>query len=107
MYRKCLQVCFRVRNVPLAHLLKGPLPLGCHIHFVDTTGNTTAEKKNLPKPDGALSTIGCIDVLPPGVYRVMAYDIVSGGGTDDRVAAVGESLITVTASTIGMLHTIL
>ena len=47
-------------------------------------------------------TIGCVEDLPPGVYRVMAYDIVSGSGTDDRVAAVGESLVTVTASTTGI-----
>ena len=98
---------FQSKECATCTFAEGTTAIGCHIRFVDTTGNTTAEKINLPKPDGALSTIGCIDVLPPGVYRVMAYDIVSGGGTDDRVAAVGESLITVTASTIGMLHTIL
>ena len=84
---------------------EGTTAIGCQIRFVDTTGNTTAKKINVPKPDGALSTIGCVENLPPGVYRVMAYDIDSGGGTDHRVAAVGESLVTVTASTTGIYCT--
>ena len=57
-------------------IFEGTTAIGCKIRFVDTTGNTTAEKIYLPKPDGALSTIGCVEDLPPGVYRVMAYDIV-------------------------------
>ena len=32
----------------------------------------------------------------------MAHDIVSGGGTDNRITTVGESLVTVTASTTGI-----
>ena len=43
------------------------------------------------------------------MYRVTAHDIVSGGGTDNRVATVGESLVTVAASTTGIiiLHAII
>ena len=98
---------FQSKECATCTFVEGTTAIGCQIHFVDTTRNTTAGKINVPKPDGALSTIGCIDVLPPGVYRVMAYDILSGGGTDHRVAAVGESLVTVIASTTGMLHTML
>ena len=69
---------------------------GCHIRFVDTTGNTTAKEIDAPRPEGTLSAIGCVGDLPPGVYRVLAYEISSSGVVDDRVAVVGESLITVT-----------
>ena len=68
---------------------------GCHIRFVDTTGNNTAKEIDAPRPQGTLSAIGCVGDLPPGVYRVLAFDISSSGVVDDRVAAVGESLVTV------------
>ena len=96
---------FQSKKYATCTFVEGTTAIGCKIRFVDTTGNTTAEKIYLPKPDGALSTIGCVEDLPPSVYRVMAYDIVSDGGTDDRVVAVGEALVTVTASTTGILHT--
>ena len=107
MYRKCLYTSvFQSKECATCTFAEGTTATctGCQICFVDTTGNTTAEKINVPKPDGALSTIGCVEDLPPGVYRVMAYDIDSDGGTDDRVAAVGKSLVTVhvTASTTGI-----
>ena len=92
---------FQSKQCATCTFTEGTTATGCHIRFVDTTRNTTAKEINAPRPDGALSTIGCIDVLPPGIYRVMAYDIVSDGGTDHRVAAVGMSLVTVTASTTG------
>ena len=59
--------------------------IGCHIRFVDSTRNKTAKEINAPRPDEALSTIGRVEDLPCGVYRVMTYDIVSDGGTDHRV----------------------
>ena len=34
--------------------------------------------------------------ISPGVYRVLSYDISSSGVVDDKVAVVGESLVTVT-----------
>ena len=88
----------------LHNFAEGTTAIGCHIRFVDNTRNTTAKEINAPRPDEALSTIGCVEDLPSGVYRVLAYDKVSGSGTDHRVAAVGESLVTVTASTTGILH---
>ena len=96
---------FQSKECATCTFAEGTTAIGCHIRFVDTTVNTTAKEINVPKPDGALSTIGCMEDLLPGVYRVMAYDIDSDGGTDNRVAAVGESLVTFTASTTGMLHT--
>ena len=102
---------FRSKECATCTFAEGTTATGCHLRFVDTTGNTTTEKINVLRPDGALSTIGCVEDLPPGVYRVMAYDIDSDGGTDDRVADVGESLVTVhvTASTTGIyyMHTML
>ena len=93
---------FQSRECATCTFAEGSTAIGCHIRFVDTTGNTTAKEINAPRPDWALLTIGCVEDLPPGVYRVTAHDIVSGGGTDNRVAAVGESLVTVTASTTGI-----
>ena len=100
---------FQSKECATCTFAEGSTAIGCHIRFVDTTGNTTAKEINIPRPDGALLTIVCVEDLPPGVYRVLAYDIVSGGGTDNRVAAVGESLVTVTASTTGLyiLHAVL
>ena len=98
---------FQSKDCVTCTFAEGTTAIGCHIRFVDTTGNTTAKEIDAPRPDGALLTIVCVEDLPSGVYRVMAYDIVSGSGTDDRVAAVGESLVTVTASTIGILHAML
>ena len=94
---------FQSKQCATCTFAEGTTATGCHVRFVDTTRNTTAKKINAPRPDGALLTIGCVEDLPPGVYRVLAYDIVSGDGTDDRVAAaVGETLVTVTASTTGI-----
>ena len=93
---------FQNKECATCTFAEGTTATGCHIRFIDTTGNTTAKKINAPRPDGALSTIGCVEDLSPGVYKAMAYDIDSDGGTDDRVAAVGESLVTVTSSTKGI-----
>ena len=100
---------FQSKECATCTFAEGTTAIGCHIRFIDTTRNTTAKEIKVPRPDGALLTIGCVEDLPPGVYRVLAYDIVSGGGTDDRVAAVGESLVTVNvaASTTGILHAML
>ena len=100
---------FQSKDCATCTFAEGTTATGCHIRFVDTTKNTTALEIKAPRPDGVLSTIGCVESLPPGVYRVIAYDIVSGDGTDNRVAAVGESLVTVhvTASTTGILHVML
>ena len=93
---------FQSKECVTCTFAEGTTAIGCHICFVDTTRNTTDKKINALRPDEALSTIGCVEDLPSGVYRVMAYDIVSGSGTDDRVAAVGESLVAITASTTGI-----
>ena len=98
---------FQSKECATCTFAEGSTAIGCHIRFVDTTGNTTAKEINAPRPDVALLTIGCVEDLPPGVYRVTAHDIISGGGTDHRVAAVGESLVTVAASTTGILHAML
>ena len=101
---------FQSKECATCTFAEGTTAIGCLIHFIDTTRNTTAKEINLPRPDGALSTIGCVEDLPPGVYRVLAYDIDSSSGTDHRVAAVEESLVTVhiTASTTGIiLHAML
>ena len=75
---------------------EGTTAIGCHIRFVDITGNTTAKEIGAPRPQGTLSAIGCVGDLPPGVYRVLAFDISSSTGVvDDTEAVVGESLITV------------
>ena len=94
---------FQSKKCATCTFAEGTTATGCHIRFVDTTRNITAKAINAPRPDGALSTIGCVEDLPSGVYRIMAYDIVNDSGTDHRVAAVGESLVTVTASTTGII----
>ena len=87
---------FQSKDCVTCTFAEGTTAIGCHIRFVDTTGNTTAKETDAPRPEGTLSAIGCVGDLPPGVYRVLAFDISSSGVVDDRVAAVGESLVTVT-----------
>ena len=86
---------FQSKDCATCTFAEGSTATGCHISFVDTTGNTTAKEIDAPRPEGTLSAIGCIGDLPPGVYRVLAFDISSSGVVDDRVAAVGGSLVTV------------
>ena len=73
----------------------GTTAAGCHIRFNDTTGRLVKEAVAY-RPEGTLLANDCVEDLPPGVYRVLAYDISSSGVVDGRVAAVGESLVTVT-----------
>ena len=98
---------FQSKECVTCTFAEGTTAIGCHIRFIESTRNKTAEEINAPRPDGALTTIGCVKDIPPGVYRVMAYDIVSGSSIDHRVATVGESLVTVTPSTTGILHAML
>ena len=86
---------FQSKDCATCVFAEGTTATGCHIRFVDTTGNTTAKEIDAPRPQGTLSAIGCVGDLPPGVYRVLAFDISSSGVVDDRVAVVGESLVTV------------
>ena len=87
---------FQSKDCVTCTFAEGTTGTGCHIRFVDTTGNTTAKEIDAPRPQGTLSAIGCVGDLSPGVYRVLAFDINSSGVVDDRVAVVGESLITAT-----------
>ena len=86
---------FQSKDCATCVFAEGTTATGCHIRFVNTTGNTTAKEIDAPRPQGTLSAIGCVGDLPPGVYRVLAFDISSSGVVDDRVAVVGESLVTV------------
>ena len=75
---------------------QGTTAIGCHISFTDSKGNLVQETV-ARRQGNTLSAGDCAGDLPPGVYRVLASDINSSDVVDHRTAAIGKSLVTVTA----------
>ena len=76
--------------------MQGTTAIGCHISFTDSKGNQVQETV-AHRLGSILSASDCAGDLPPGVYRVLASDINSSDVVDHRIAAIGNSLVTVTA----------
>ena len=76
--------------------VQGTTAIGCHISFTDSKGNLVQETV-AHRLSSTLSASDCAGDLSSGVYRVLASDISSSDVVDHRIAAIGNSLVTVTA----------
>ena len=99
---------FHVQNISMTKIrnnhcvtcmfAQGSTASGCHIRFMDATladREVLATDAHRIHHDSPLAYICEEGELPPGLFRVLASDISSSGMVDDRVAAVGSSLITI------------
>ena len=86
---------FQNKHCVTCWFVQGTTAIGCHISFTDAMGNRVQETV-AHREGSSLSASDCAGDLPIGVYRVMVSDINSSDVVDHRIAAIGNSLITVT-----------